>query len=272
MRRKNTSVPELAGSSKQERRLAAILEHLHKTGSVDVEELCKKLHVSVHTIRRDLAVLHDQGSLRRVHGGAAQLDPFFYEPFRSDHSFQEQLESFPEEKRRIARAAALLVNEGDVVAATAGTTTTETIRALPMNKRLTVMTNTVNIAMELCKRKDIETFVTGGALRGTWFSLVGPTAIHSISKVVIDTLFIGVNGIDEERGLTCHNTDEADLNAVMVNQARRKIVVTDSSKFGVVASWRFASITSVDVIVTDAKLSQEHLRRYRDRKITVHLI
>ena len=230
--RKDIGTPGMAGGSKQERRLAVILGHLHKTGSVDVEDLCKKLDVSVHTIRRDLAVLHDRGALRRVHGGAAQLEPLFYEPFRSDRSFQEQLESFPEEKRRIARAAASLVNEGDIVAATAGTTTTETIRALPLDKRLTVVTNTVNIAMELCKRKDIETFVTGGALRGTWFSLVGPAAIHSISKVAIDTLFIGVNGIDEERGLTCFNTDEAELNATMVNQARRKIVVADSSKFG----------------------------------------
>ncbi len=216
-------------------------------------------------------MLHDRGALRRVHGGAAQLEPLLYEPFRSDHSFQEQLESFPEEKRRIARMAALLVNEGDIVAATAGTTTTETIRALPFNKRLTVITNTVNIAMELCNRRDIEAFVTGGALRCSWFSLVGPTAIHSISKVVIDTLLIGVNGIDEQHGLTCFNTDEADLNAAMVAQARRKIVVADSSKFGVTASWRFAPIASVDMIVTDSNLPPEILERYRAREITVHI-
>lgn len=98
----------------------------------------------------------------------------FYEPFRSDLSFQEQIESHTEEKRRIARAAALLVNDGDVVAMTAGTTTTETVRCLPVNRRLTVVTNTVNIAMELSKRKDLEVFVTGGSLRGTWFSLVDP--------------------------------------------------------------------------------------------------
>ncbi len=259
-------------SSKQESRYAAILEHLHKTGSANVEDLYRQLNVSVHTIRRDLEALNDRGSLRRVHGGAAQLEPFFYEPFRSDHSFQEQIESYPEEKRRIARAAALLVHEGDVVAMTAGTTTTETVRCLPMNRGLTVVTNTVNVAMELSKRKDIEVFVTGGALRGTWFSLVGPTAIQSINKVFIDTLFVGVNGIDEKRGLTCYNTDEAELNRAMVQQARRKIVVADSSKFGVVANWLIAPTSVIDILVTDTGVSEEVIRPFRQQGITLHLV
>ncbi len=263
---------KLKRGSKQERRYAAILEHLHQTGSANVDALVRQLNVSVHTVRRDLEALHERGSLRRVHGGAAQLEPFFYEPFRSDHSFQEQIESYSEEKRRIAQAAALLVNEGDVVAMTAGTTTTETVRRLPMNRNLTVVTNTVNVAMELSKRKDIEVFVTGGALRGTWFSLVGPTAIQSMSKVFVDTLFIGVNGIDAAHGLTCYNTDEAELNKVMVQQARRKIVVADSSKFGVVASWLIAPISVVDLIITDTGLSEEALRRFRHEGIKVQLV
>lgn len=258
--------------SKQERRYAAILEHLHKTGSANVEELAQKLSVSVHTIRRDLEALHERGLLRRVHGGAAQLEPFFYEPFRADLSFQEQIESHPEEKRRIARAAALLVNDGDVVAMTAGTTTTETVRCLPMNRRLSVVTNTVNIAMELSKRKDLEVFVTGGSLRGTWFSLVGPTAIQSISKVNIDTLFIGANGIDMTRGLTCHNIDEAELNKVMVQQAKRKIVVADSSKFGVVASWTIAPLSLVDMIVTDTGVTEEAIQPFRQKGITILMV
>jgi DeoR/GlpR family transcriptional regulator of sugar metabolism len=259
-------------SPKQERRYAAILQRLREAGSASVEDLCEELGVSVHTIRRDLEDLHERGMLRRVHGGAAQLEPFFYEPFRSDLSFQEHIESYADEKRRIAKAAAALVNEGDVVAMTAGTTTTETIRCLPMNRRLTVVTNTVNVAMELCKRKDIEVFVTGGNLRGTWFSLVGPTAIQSISKVFIDTLFIGVNGLDEKHGLTCFNSDEAELNKVMVQQARRKIVVADSSKFGVVANWLIAPISAADVIVTDTGVTEENIGSFRKRGITVHLV
>jgi DeoR/GlpR family transcriptional regulator of sugar metabolism len=259
-------------SPKKELRHAAILQRLREAGSANVEQLCAALRVSVHTIRRDLEDLHERGVLRRVHGGAAQLEPLFYEPFRADRSFQEQMESFADEKRRIAKAAAALVREGDIVAMTAGTTTTETIRCLPMNRRLTVVTNAVNIAMELCKRKDIEVFVTGGYLRGTWFSLVGPTAIQSIGKVFIDTLFIGVNGIDDQRGLTCFHPDEAELNKVMVHQARRKIVVADSSKFGVVAQWLIAPTAAVDAIVTDTGVTEERIAPFRLRGITVHIV
>ncbi len=259
-------------SPKQERRHAAILDRLRETGSATVEDLCENLGVSVHTIRRDLEDLHDRGMLRRVHGGAAQLEPFFYEPFRSNLSFQEQIESHADEKRRIARAAAALVNRGDIVAMTAGTTTTETIRCLPMNLGLTVVTNTVNVAMELCKRKDVEVFVTGGNLRGSWFSLVGSTAIQSMSKVFIDTLFIGLNGIEEKRGLTCFDSDEAEVNKVMVQQARRKIVVADCSKFGVVTNWLIAPTAAVDVIVTDNGVSEEQLLPFRERGISIHVV
>lgn len=259
-------------SSKQERRFATIMQRLRETGSASVEALCAELGVSVHTIRRDLEDMHDRGLLRRVHGGAAQLEPFFYEPFRSDQSFQEQIESHAEEKRRIAQVAAALVNKGDVVAMTAGTTTTETARCLPMNLGLTVVTNTVNVALELSKRKDIEVFVTGGNLRGTWFSLVGQTAIQSISKVFIDTLFIGVNGIDAKSGLTCFNSDEAELNKVMVQQARRKVVVTDSSKFGVTAKWLIAPIADVDLIVTDTGATDEIISPFSQLGIAVQRV
>jgi len=263
---------EMARGTKQERRHAAILQRLRETGTAKVEDLCVELGVSMHTIRRDLEELHERGVLRRVHGGAAQLEPLFYEPFRADRSFQEQMESFADEKRRIARAAAALVNDGDIVAMTAGTTTTETIRCLPMNRGLTVVTNTVNVAMELCNRKDIEVFVTGGSLRGTWFSLVGPTAIQSVSKVFIDTLFIGVNGIDSELGLTCFNSDEAELNKVMVQQARRKIVVADSSKFGVAAKWLIAPTSAVDVIVTDSGVTEEKIAPFRKMGIHIYVV
>ncbi len=260
------------GNSKQERRFAVILERLRQAGTASVEDLCTELGVSVHTVRRDLEDLHKRGVLRRVYGGAAQLEPLFYEPFRADKSFQEQMESFADEKRRIAKTAAALVNEGDIVAMTAGTTTTETIRCLPMNSRLTVVTNTVNVAMELCKRKDIDVFVTGGNLRDTWFSLIGPTAIQSISKVFIDTLFIGVHGIDSQRGLTCVDPDEAELNKVMVRQARRKIVVADSSKFDVVSKWLIAPISAVDVIVTDSGITAEKISPFRKMGLDLHIV
>src|SRR5690242_20701149 len=208
-----------------------ILTALQQTGSVSVEELSQQLRVTVVTVRRDLDALEAQGRLRRTHGGAVSIAPFFYEPFRNDRSFQAQVERLAEEKRRIGRAAAALIKEGEIIALTPGTTTTEVIRGLPLNHHITVVTSTVNVAMELSKRKDLEVFVTGGHLRGDWFSLVGPTAAQSLSHLLISTLFIGADGVDAKHGVSCFSPDEAQLNSIMVKHAQRKVAVADHSKF-----------------------------------------
>ena len=170
-------------NEKRLNRNALILRELRQAGTVSVEALRDKLEVSLATVRRDLQELEDRGLLRRTHGGAIPIEPLFYEAFRHDRSFQEQVGSFAEEKRRIALAAAELISPGDTIALTAGTTTTEVVRSLPALGGLTVVTNTVNVAMELSNRRDIHVFVTGGHLRGDWFSLVGAAAVAAMSGV-----------------------------------------------------------------------------------------
>jgi DeoR/GlpR family transcriptional regulator of sugar metabolism len=240
------------GSDKQVIRMNKILTALQQTGSVSVEELSKQLHVTVVTVRRDLDALEGQGRLRRTHGGAVSMAPLFYEPFRNDRSFQAQVEKFADEKRRIGRAAAALINEGETIALTPGTTTTQVIRGLPLNQKITVVTSTVNVAMELSKRKDLNVFVTGGHLHGEWFSLVGPTAVHSLSQVVIHTLFIGADGIDAKSGPTCYSPEEASVNSAMVRHARRRIAVVDHTKFGKIAGWRICQTSDLDLVITDS--------------------
>src|SRR5216683_4805702 len=155
---------EAASHDKQQVRFTAILTGLQQTGRVSVETLSEQLGVSVVTVRRDLDALDEKGLLRRTHGGAVSIEPLFYEPFKNDRSFQAQVERFAQEKRRIGRAAANLIERGETIALTPGTTTTEVIRGLPLNQEITVVTNTVNVAMELSKRKDLKIFVTGGHL------------------------------------------------------------------------------------------------------------
>ena len=122
-------------SGKHANRTADILRKLRQAGSVSVDTLSEEFGVSLTTIRRDLQELEEEGLLRRTHGGALPIEPLFYEPFRHDRSFQEQVGKFADEKRRIAMAAAEFVSAGDTVALTAGTTTTEVIRSLPGPER-----------------------------------------------------------------------------------------------------------------------------------------
>jgi len=247
----------MADDREKSNRTALILRELHQAGCVSVETLRDRLEVSLATVRRDLQELEDRGLLRRTHGGAIPIEPLFYEAFRNDRSFQEQVGSFADEKRRIALAASELISSGNTIALTAGTTTTEVVRSLRTLGGITVVTNTVNVAMELSNRKDIHVFVTGGHLRGDWFSLVGQAAVNTMSGIFVDVLFIGVNGIDAPNGLTCFNADEVEINRCMVRQAKRKIAVADHSKMGIVANWLICPATAVDLLITDTGATDE---------------
>jgi DeoR family transcriptional regulator of aga operon len=256
-------------SSKSDYRIDRILKELQQAGSVSVEALCEALQVSVATVRRDLQDLEVRGMLRRTHGGAVAIAPLFYEPFRHDSSFQEQIERHADEKRRIAVAAAELVQDGETIALTAGTTTTEVVRSIRNQQGVTVVTSTINVAMELSKRRNLEVFVTGGFLRGDWFSLVGSAAGYAMSQINVDKAFLGVNGIDAEKGLSSANSGEAAINRVMVNQAKLRIVVTDHSKLGTVATYRFCGSNEVQVLITDTGASDAAIQPFEALGIEV---
>lgn len=259
--------PQIGG--KKQRRYEKILKALQESGSIAVEELSAKLNVSLVTIRRDLDELEHQGLLNRTHGGAMAGHPLFYEPFKNDRSFMEQVTRFAEEKRRIGGAAAELIKSGETIAITPGTTTAEVIRALPMSANITVVTNTVNIAMELCKRKDVDVFVTGGHLRGDWFSLVGASAVQNLGNLLIHTLFVGADGLDAEWGASCHNAEEAELNRALLTRARRRIAVVDHTKIATVASWRICDINAIQSIITDTGATDEMVAPFEAKGIRV---
>ncbi|MGA7634803.1 MAG: DeoR/GlpR family DNA-binding transcription regulator, partial [Terriglobales bacterium] len=254
---------------KQQVRFTTILTSLQQTGRVSVDALSAQLDVSVVTIRRDLDALEQKGLLQRTHGGAVSIEPLFYEPFRHDRSFLAQVERAADEKRRIGRAAAALITAGETIALTPGTTTTEVIRRLPINYNITVVTNTVNVAMELSKRKDVYVFVTGGHLHGEWFSLVGSAALRSLDNMLINTMFIGADGMDAGWGASCFNADEAELNSTMMKLARRRVAVVDSGKLGVVANWRICKADELNILVTDTAATDEMIAPFQKLGIEI---
>ncbi len=234
-----------------------ILQTLQSAGSVTIEALCTSLRASVATIRRDLKDLEDRALLRRTRGGAVTMGPLFYEPFRNDSSFQDKVGSFADEKRRIARAAARFVNPGNTIALSGGTTTTEVMRGFMTMEGITVITNTVNVAMELSACKNIEVIVTGGTLRGNWFTLVGPIANMAAQMVHADVMFLGVDGISMEFGLSCVNSQEAEYLRLMSQHATRKIVVADRSKIGAQSRWALCAAKEISTLITDSGASDE---------------
>src|ERR1700747_1790641 len=228
-----------------------IIQRLQETGAVAIDELCTTLGASIATIRRDLEDLESRSLLKRTRGGAVPIGPLFYEPFRNDSSFQDRVSSFAEEKRRIGLAAAKLVNSGQTIALTGGTTTTEVVRSLKVLSDISIITNTVNVAMELSNRKDIEVIVTGGHLRGCWFTLIGPLANTAAETLFSDIMFIGVDGIDAKQGLTCTNPSEAEVLRKLVQHAKMKVVVADRSKLGSVSKYLLCPTKGIDKLITD---------------------
>ncbi|HEY1577042.1 MAG TPA: DeoR/GlpR family DNA-binding transcription regulator [Terracidiphilus sp.] len=246
-----------------------ILHRLQEIGEVNVEELCASLEASTATIRRDLDDLERRSLLRRTRGGAISISSLFYEPFKHDLSFQDKVGTFAAEKRRIAQAAAELVRPGNTVSLSGGTTTTEVVRYLKLLRGITIVTNAVNVAMELSSHKDIDVVVTGGHLRGNWFTLVGPLANQAAGMLFSDIMFIGVDGIDAGQGLTCIHPQEAEFLRVLTRHTRRKVVVADHSKLGNVSCWLLCPAAEVQMLITDNDATDEMIGPFTEIGIEV---
>ncbi len=238
-----------------------ILRLLQQLGEVSAEDLSAQLRVSIATVRRDLAELENRGLLRRTHGGAVNMEPLLYEPFH-DSSFREQMQLHAAEKRRIAIAAADLIQDGETVCLAPGTTTTEIVRSIRHRKNITVVVNSVNMAMELSQHKDLQVVVIGGTLRPNWFSLVGPITEAAMQQIFPDKLFLGVTGIHPEQGLSCRNTDAASTIRVMIRNAKQTIVVADHSKLQAVSTYQICPATEIELLITDSAATNNDIAAF----------
>ncbi len=245
-----------------------ILRLLQQSGEISAEHLCSQLKVSIATIRRDLDELQNRGMLRRTHGGAVNLAPLLYEPFH-DSSFREQMEEHATEKRSIAIAAADLIADGETICLAPGTTTTEVVRSLRHRKNITVVVNSVNMAMELSQHQDLQVVVVGGTLRPNWFSLVGPLTEAAMQHIFPDKLFLGVAGIHPEKGLSARNADAASAIRVMIRNAKQRIVVADHSKLQTVSTYRICGIEDVDLLITDSGAADNAIAPFVARGLQV---
>src|SRR5436190_2112021 len=254
-----------AASSRSEQILQELLRH----GEVSVDSLAKSFNVSAATIRRDLSELERQGLLRRNHGGAHSVARMLYEPFRNLSSFQEQERKCAAEKRQIGLTAASLISDGETVAIGAGTTTTQLARSIRHRRRITIVTNAVNIAMELSHLPEIKVSMTGGSLSGDWFALVGEEAQRNVNETFFDKAFIGVDGAHAEHGMTTNYPDQAAIHRAMMRQARQRIILADHRKIGAVGRSLIWPTIDTDKLITDKSTSDEAIAPFIAKEIVV---
>jgi DeoR family transcriptional regulator of aga operon len=246
-------------------RLQSIVDAVDDNGAVGVEDLAESLGVSTATIRRDLARLANQGMITRFHGGAIRTDAGLEVPI----SYRRA--TAVAQKRRIAAAAATLIGEGAIVGITGGTTTMEVARALTPVRKLTVVTNALNVGMELARHPNIRLVLTGGVCRTASFELSGPIAENTLAGYHLDVAFVGVDGIDVEAGCTTHDDAEARANAALVKRARRVVVVADSSKIGHLAFASICPLDLVDQLITDNEADPQAVSRFAAAGLRVML-
>jgi DeoR/GlpR family transcriptional regulator of sugar metabolism len=235
-------------------RQAFILERVREQGGVRVADLVRALGVSDMTVRRDLELLHDRGLLEKVHGGAASIEGSSkFEP-----GFTVKSGMMEREKERIAEAAAGLVEPGTAIAISAGTTTFALARRLVDVPGLTVVTNSVPVADALHKdgRSD-QTVILSGGVRTPSDALVGPFAVEVIRSLHVDTVFMGVHGMDPKSGFTTPNILEAETNRALIDAGRHLVLLADHSKWGVVGISSIGRLEEADVLITDSGLHPE---------------
>lgn len=250
-----SGTPLEAGLLDVERR-ERILGHVRDAGITRIADLAEALGVSPMTVRRDADRLVAEGRAERVRGGVRLArSPVTDEPGPLAKAMLHR-----DEKERIARAAAALVRPGTAIGIGAGTTTLAFARRIADVPGVTIVTNSLSVALALPNRDQV--VLTGGE-RTRSDALVGPVANRSAASIGLDMLFLGAHGIDAERGCTAPNLAEAETNRALMAAARETVVLVDASKWSVQGLSTFAALDEIDVLVSDASLPAAATRAAR---------
>ncbi|WP_439743671.1 DeoR/GlpR family DNA-binding transcription regulator [Bacillus pseudomycoides] len=241
-----------------------IIEILEQREHVEVSYLSDAFQVSLMTIRRDLEKLEKDGKVIRMYGGVKLKTKRVYE-----YSMEERLNSNKREKLAIAREAARLIEDGDVVAFDASTTALEVSKLIKDRKDVTVVTNNLSIAIELADVPDIVVIVLGGFLRGKSLSVMGASLKQYLERIYIDKAFISSKALSFHEGLTDTAIDEGEAKQAMLSKSNEVIVLADHTKLGKVAFYKVCDKQGITKIITDeliplTPLQQECINSYKE--------
>lgn len=256
-----------ASSRQRSERMISLLEILHRRGLVPLTVLADELGASAATIRRDVALLAEQGLVERTHGSArpSQASRELPMRLRDGHNLAA--------KKLIAKAVSSAIPAGrHAVGLTGGTTAAEVMRALRHRGDLTIITNSLSIGMEAAELDMGRVLIVGGVLRASSLELVGSLAEQTLGLVSIETAIVGADGLSVARGLTTHDEIEARTNRALIERAHRVIVACDSSKIGHDVAATMSGLDRVDLLVTDSRIDGAQLASLRAAGVEVFVV
>ena len=245
-------------------RQSKILESLETKKYISVNELSEKLKVSVVTIRKDLTLLEQEGYLHRTHGGASKPMRYVF-----DQTVTEKETQNVEEKTRIITKALDFIKENEFIILSSGTTVNLLAQKLYGFRNLTVLTPSLRVALEVCKNPNVNTIHLGGEVRKNSTSTIGVLAEETLSNFSCTTLFLGIEGIDLDYGLSSTNVGEAHLNKKMMERVDKTIVLADSSKIHKRGFGFICYVEKIDMLITDSNVDPEFVEELEKRGVEV---
>ncbi|MBO8415127.1 MAG: DeoR/GlpR transcriptional regulator [Proteobacteria bacterium] len=242
-----------------------IIDYLKQHNLVTVNELVQITGASAATIRRELVRLDKDGVVYRVHGGVT------LHRFVADQPTTSQKERVhPDEKAAIAAAAVKLIKPNDAIVLDAGTTTIQIARGV-LHMPLRVITNDLRIGLLLAEYQQIETSLTGGSIDWSSQSCIGPHATSFLQTIHPTITFVSCNAFSVQTGITAPTFDKAYMKRTLLHQSGRRVLVADSSKYGVTQLFEVGPLADLDVIITDKGLNAAAAEEIRTQGIELIL-
>lgn len=259
--------------SKINKRLDNIVLILKKNNAATIRELSESLQVSEMTIRRDLKSLAHDDLIRLIHGGAV------YNRERNNKDDEESRYYLlaeearnDEEKIRIAEEAVKMINPNDIIMLDTGSTTEYLAKILPEDIPLTVMCHSMNVLLEVMKKKNCDIIFPGGFFHEKTLVFESPEGTELIKRSRANIAFFAAGGIHKELGVTCHTTFIVETKKAMLSSSLKKILIADSSKFGEVKSSYYADLANFDTIITDSGISEDCRRIVEDNNVELIVV
>ena len=240
----------------------AILEKLQIEKRVVVSELSALYDVSEETIRRDLEKLESEGLAVKSYGGAV-----LNENANVEVPFNVRKNKNVVGKQKIAELVAKMVQEGEHIFLDASSTAVAIAKAIKSCKDITIITNSLQIAIELLEEPNCKVISTGGVAIESSFALVGQVTDRTISSYYVDRAIVSSKGLDIEKGFTDSDERHATNKKSMLNGAREKILAVDHSKFGSISFAKIGDFRDITTVVTDEKPGDEWLQEFKKYNI-----